>query len=112
MSLRSKLAQQASPLLASGERIQAVFLGASQPGNPGEGTCYYYTIVVTDRAILVLNRVRFGKTPRLLSRHHRNVHLGPVKGIIWGSFLIDNTKYWVNWRFFKDVKAADAALCS
>lgn len=112
MSLRSKLVQQVSVLLTPGEQIQAVFLAANYPYNAAQGNLEYYTIVVTNRSILVLSRAAFSKTPSLLWRHRRDVYLGLTKRLGWASFVIDGTKYWVNWRFYKDVKAADAALHS
>jgi hypothetical protein len=69
-------------------------------------------VVVTDRAIVVLDVNRWTKRPtRLRLRHSRNFYFGQLSGL-WGKFVLDNTIYWVpkTKQFQKDVAAADAAL--
>src|SRR6266496_6552936 len=70
----------------------------------------YSTIVVTDRAIVILRNGRLmGTRPKgLRMRGPRNIWLGQPSGL-WGSIQLDQ-KYWVHKRFHKDVVAADAAL--
>ncbi len=69
-----------------------------------------HQVVVTDRAILVLDVKRWTKRPtRLRLRHSRNFYFGQLSGL-WGKFVLDNTKYWVPRQLRKDVAAADAAL--
>jgi uncharacterized protein DUF2510 len=65
-------------------------------------------VVVTDRAIVVLDASMWTNRPtRLRLRHPRNFYFGRMSRI-WGKFVLDNTKYWVHRRFHKDVAAADA----
>ncbi len=67
-------------------------------------------VVVTDRAIVVLDVNRWTNRPtRLRLRHSRNFYFGQLSGF-WGKFVLDNTKYWVQRGFHGDVAAADAAL--
>jgi len=67
--------------------------------------------VVTDRAITVLHASWLATFPRQLrQRHPRTVYFGLRKSGLWGTFELDNTKYWVRSRFQKDLAAADAAL--
>jgi len=118
MALRDKLVQRATPYLEPGEQIQAIFLAQSGPSPYwiilstlivifGAG---YHTVVVTDRAIVILRNGRLtGTFPQSVHlRGPRNVVLGTPTGI-WGKIHLD-TRYWVHKRFHKDVQAADAAL--
>jgi hypothetical protein len=67
-------------------------------------------VVVTDRAIVVIDVNRFTNRPTPLRlRHSRNFYFGPMSRA-WGNFVLDNTKYWVPRQFHMDVAAADAAL--
>jgi hypothetical protein len=67
-------------------------------------------VVVTDRAIVVLDVNRYTNRPtRLRSRLPRIFYFGPMSRP-QGKFVLDNTKYWVPRQFEKDVTAADAAL--
>jgi hypothetical protein len=76
-----------------------------------------YHVVVTDRAIMVLDASRWaGIYPpamnwptRLRLRRPRNFYFGGMSGL-FGKFVLDNTKYWVHRRFHARVAAADAAL--
>ena len=69
-----------------------------------------HDIVVTDRAIVVLDISKWTHRPtRLRVRHPRDFHFGQLS---WRkqSFVLDNTKYWVGRKFYKDVATADAVL--
>lgn len=67
-------------------------------------------VVVTDRAIVVLDVNRWTNQPtRLRLRHSRNFYFGQLSGL-WGKFVLDNTNYWVQRQFHSDVAAADATL--
>ncbi|WP_424384116.1 hypothetical protein [Mycobacterium sp.] len=72
---------------------------------------YGHDVVVTDRAIVVLDISKwpYRRTARLRLRHSRDFYFGQLS---WRkrSFVLDNTKYWVGRRFYKDVATADAAL--
>jgi hypothetical protein len=69
-----------------------------------------HQVVVTDRAILVVDISKLtGKPKRLGGRHPRNVRLGTMSGL-FGSFELNGRKYWVHKRFHKDVASADAPL--
>ena len=118
MSLRSKLEKRAAPYVRSSERAQAVFPALSGPSPYWSfllGLILYtfsrqHTFVVTDQGILVLDSSMWNYRPkRLRLRHPRNFYFGQMKGL-WGSFVLDDTKYFVHMRFHKDVAAADAAL--
>jgi hypothetical protein len=108
----------AVPYLEPGEQIQSIFLAQSGPSPYWillsiwivVFSAGYSTVVVTDRAIVILRNVRFVGTraKALRMRGTRNVWLGQPQGP-WGSIQLDR-KYWVHKRFHKDVAAADNAL--
>jgi hypothetical protein len=106
-----KLAERVAPFLEPGEHVQVVF-PASDDWAPQSSDKRFY-IVVTDRAIVVLDiKGLAGHPSAVYKRYGRNVYLGPLRGTgyIWGSFVLDNDKYYVHKRFWKEVDAADAAL--
>ena len=109
MDLRTKLARQASPYLEPGEHIQAVFrarsiddVRAARAANCPRS----HLVVVTDRAILVLDLSIWTYRPRRLRlRYPRNVYFG------WsGSFTLDGKTYGVVGEFKRDMGEADSAL--
>jgi Protein of unknown function (DUF2510) len=107
---RNKLAVRASLFLAPGERIQSLVLGNVRRPS---GRSDWHVVVVTDREIVVLKRFGYWtlRPPtRVPMRHSRNFHFGPMSGIVYGSFVLDGTKYLVPRGCFKDVASADAAL--
>jgi len=119
MALRDKLAERARPYLEPGETIQSVFIAQSGPSPYLMFlsalivifTASYATVVVTDRAIVVLRNGRFnGKPTGLHQRGPRNVRLGQPSGI-WQKITLDKP-YWVHRRFHKDLAAADDALAA
>lgn len=73
--------------------------------------CRGHLIVVTDRAIVVLDASRAWATfpTRLRLRHPRNVYFGRLSGL-YGKFVLGNTDYWAPRLSFKDAATADAAL--
>ena len=119
MSVRDKLGERARPYLKSGEQIQSVFIAMSGPSPywsffvPIINMAFspYHEIVVTSRGIVVLDTTKWFsiKPKRQRLRHSRDFSFGQMKGL-YGSFVLDDTKYWVHRRFHKDVAAADAAL--
>jgi hypothetical protein len=118
MALRDKLAERATPYLEPGERIQSVFLAQSGPSPYWAILTFwivilaagYSTVVVTDRAIVVLRNGRLigSKAKALRVRLPRNTPMGTPSGL-WGSITLDR-RYWVHKRFHSDVAAADQAL--
>lgn len=118
MALRENLAERAGQYLEQGEQIQAIFLAQSGPSPYWSllsslivvFAAGYRTIVVTDRAYVILRNGRLsGTRPKAVaSRQDREVRLGHPTGL-WGSITLDR-RYWVHKRFHKDVRAADDAL--
>ena len=118
MAIRDKLAQRATPFLEPGEQIQTIFLGQSGASPYWSFltawivilTAGYATIVLTDRAIVVLRNGRLlgsvAKSP--LARLPRQP-MGSPSGL-WGQVHLSGTRYWVHKRFHKDVEAANAAI--
>ena len=79
MTLRDKLAQRAAPFLEPGESIQAVFLAQTGPSPYfiflsvwivlfGS---HYFTVVVTDRAVVVLQNGKLSGASKAKSVHLR-----------------------------------------
>lgn len=113
MALRDKLAEWAQPYLEPGETVRHVFMGQTSP-HPlvflivGKA----YVIVVTDRAILMLNARRLlpGVPKSLHARLPRNTPIGPLKGE-WGQTkALGKESVWIHREFHRDVAAADAEI--
>jgi hypothetical protein len=121
MALRDRLAQRATPFLEPGEQIQAIFL--AQSGNTVLGrpdtvlgtmlSAGYATVVVTDRAIVVLrnDRLTGGRAKSLRDRLPRQPMNNP-SGLLWAHADLGGTRYWIRKPFHKDVSAANAAILS
>ena len=125
MTLRDKLRERAQPFLEPGEQVQQVF--QAQGGLPPylanlplfgalgallQGAVVRRVIVVTDRAILLLDADKMnGTKPKaLVSRLPRSTRIGPVRrGVPWTPIQLDGSRLWVHTRFQPDVQAADAA---
>jgi hypothetical protein len=118
MALRDKLTRRAVPFMEPGEQIQAIFTAQS-----GASPCWavisarialltsgYATVVVTDRAILVLRNGWFSGTRArsLLARLPRR-SLDDPSGR-WATLHLGEARYWVHRRFHKDIRAANAAI--
>lgn len=68
-------------------------------------------VAVADDAIYVF-AARFWldwRPTRLLRVLPRNTTLGPVHGF-WSSIRLGPERVWVNWRFYEDLRAADAEI--
>jgi hypothetical protein len=118
MAIRDKLAERATPFLEPGEQIQSVFL-AQSGASPYWSilstwiviiSAGYATVVVTDRAIVVLRNGRLtGSVAKsLIARLPRQPMDNPSG--LWGQVNLGGTRYWVHKRFHKDVEAANAAI--
>ena len=109
VDLRTKLARQAGPFLEPHEHIQAVFRARSIDHVRAARTANcprWHLLVVTDRAILVLDLSIWTYRPkRLRLRYPRNVYFG------WsGSFALDGRTYGVVREFKPAMGEADTAL--
>ena len=92
------IAEQAAPYLEPGEQIQTGFITVS---GSGIFTVPAETIVVTDRAILVVGR---GK----VQRHPRDFWFGKPTGL-YHKIELDRT-YKVHRQWYQEIAAADEAL--
>jgi hypothetical protein len=118
MALRDNLAQRAAPFLEPGEQVQSIFLAQSGASPYWRFlsawivilTAGYATVVVTDRAVVVLRNGRLAGTraKSVLHRLPRQPMDNPTG--LWGKVNLGGTGYWVHRRFHKDVKAANAAI--
>jgi hypothetical protein len=118
MAIRHKLTQRAVPFLEPGEQIQAIFIAQSgaAPYWSFLSTWFvllvrgYVTVVATDRAIVVLrNGWLTSARPRSLqARLPRQPMAEP--SCLWARLELDGTRYWLHRRFYKDVRAANAAI--
>lgn len=118
MALRDKLTERAQPYLEPGEVVRHVFLGQTGPNPAFALITYlimfyskYWIVVVTDRAILVLQAGKLGSSkPKALSqRLPRSTQIGPLSGL-WSDTMAFGQKMWIHRRYHKDVAAADAEL--
>ena len=118
---RQYLAERVARLLPPGALIRQVF-GAQcfTPWLFGPLSLIYvfYTpfmtwrlVAVTDEGIFVLSASYwFGWRPkRLLRVLPRRAQLGPVGGP-WARIQLGPERVWVNWRFFPDLRGADAGI--
>lgn len=117
MGARETIAKNAAPYLHPGERIETAFPAQSS------GTAAfmltqplfllfntYYTVVVTDRRILV---ARSGKIIATRFKEHlydlpRAIHLGEPKGLLFFRLQNLSVKLHVHRQFFKDVRQINA----
>jgi hypothetical protein len=118
MAIRDKLAQRATPFLEPGEQVQSVFLAQSGPSPYWSLlstwivviAAGYATVVVTDRAIVVLRNGRLlGSVAKGLTARLPRQPMDNPSGL-WGQVQLGGTRYWVHKRFHKDVQAANAAI--
>ena len=122
MAIREKMAQRAQPFLEPGEQVRQVFIGQTGPSPYFALISYwivilfgkYRMIVVTDRAIVVLNASKWrpAKPKGLVKRMPRNTPLGPIRGAIWAPIQLEDERVWVHKRFHKDVDAADRDIAA
>jgi len=118
MAIRDKLRSNAAHLLQPGETIQAVFCAQTVSQYFALISFWiiilsnaYRVVVVTDRRIMVCHSGRFTITPvkDIETEVPRATRIGDPSGLWWPCTTLGK-KLYVNRRFFKDVKDADAAL--
>jgi hypothetical protein len=68
-----------------------------------------WSIVATDRAILLFKLFAGRDTDVLVARLPRNTRLGPISGR-WGMISVDGTAMFVGRRFRADVELADELI--
>ena len=118
MALRDKLRSNAAPLLQPGETIQAVFCAQTVSQYFALISFWiiilsdaYRVVVVTDRRIMVCKSGRMRITPvkGIEAELPRSTRLGEPSGLWWPCTTLGR-KLYVNRRFHKDVREADAFL--
>jgi hypothetical protein len=117
MGIREKMVERSQPFLEPGERVhQAIWCQTG--GSPWLlflttlATLFfkYRIVLVTDRAIVVLQSSRWMAKPKApLARLPRHLYFGPMSGV-WGHTEVTGEKLYIHRRFHKDVQAADAEL--
>ena len=110
MGMADKIMANAAPHLEPGEQVQGAF--AVQKTLTNKATSGgYRAVVATDRRILVFQSGMFSQTTlkRLLTSLPRDQRLGPGSGPFHRVQLGDETML-VNFRYFKQLAAIDAAL--
>jgi hypothetical protein len=118
MAIRDKLRSNAAHLLQPGETIQAVFCAQTVSQYFALISVWiivlsnaYRVVVVTDRRIMVCRSGRFTVTPvkAIETELPRSTRIGDPSGLWWPCTTLGR-KLYVNRRFHKDVREADAAL--
>jgi hypothetical protein len=125
MARRARLTERAAPFLEPGEQVRAIFL-AQYGAAPYLGavpvtawialTAGFVTVVVTDRAIVVLRNGRLSgsRAKSLLARLPRQPLGSPAatwrRRWVWTRISLGGTRYWVHMRFRKEVDAANASI--
>lgn len=110
MSMADKIVANAAPHLEPGEHVQGAFAVqktlTNKAGNGG-----YRAVVATDRRFLVFQSGTFSQTTlkKLLASLPRDQRLGPGSGAFHSVHLGGETMM-VNFRYFKQLDAIDAAL--
>jgi len=119
MAIRDAMRASAAQFVEPGETIQEVF--GAQTASPMTAPLIgalvaliinrYRIVAVTDRRILVLDAGKWTqRTARaVVTELPRATELGPTSGL-WTKIDTSTGKIYVRRYFFKDVKAADAAI--
>lgn len=110
MGMADKIMRNAAPFLEPGEEAQGAFAVQNTVSNKvGHGG--YRAVVATDRRFLVFRSGTFSQTTlkELLTTLPRGQRLGPGSGVFHSLQLGDDTVL-VNFRYFKQLAAIDAAL--
>ena|SRR5579862_5082931 len=118
MAIRDKLRANAAHLLQPDETIQAVFCAQTVSQYLSLISYWiiifsnaYRVVVVTDRRIMVCRSGRFTITPvkSVQTELPRSTRIGDPSGLWWPCTSLGQ-KLYINRRFHKDVREADAAL--
>ena len=118
MALRDTMLKSATPYLAPGEPVEAIF-GAQTASQwlAALGGIFvflglndYRILVVTPARILVLDagKVSWKKARGVVTELPRSTRLGPASGL-WHRIPAGNENLRVHRRFFKELRAADGA---
>lgn len=118
MALRDTMLKSATPYLAPGEPVEAIF-GAQTASQwlAALGGIFvflglndYRILVVTPARILVLDagKLSFKKAKGVVTELPRSTRLGPASGL-WHRIPAGNENLRVHRRFFKELRAADGA---
>lgn len=117
--IRESMRHAAGVFLRSGETVQAVFgamtyggLKATVAGELGIGGNQYRVFAVTSGRILVLDAadLTWRRVRGVVAELPRSTRLGPPTGLLWHEIPVGQEQLRVHRRFFKDIRAADAAL--
>lgn len=110
MGMADKIQANAAPHVEPGERVQGAFaVQKTLTNRVGHGG--YRAVVATDRRFLVFQSGTFSQTTlkKLLTSLPRDQRLGPGSGVFHSIQLGEETMM-VNFRYFKQLDAIDAAL--
>jgi len=118
VALRDTMLKSATPYLAPGEPVEAIF-GAQTASQwlAALGGIFvflglndYRILVVTPARILVLDagKVSWKKARGVVTELPRSTRLGPASGL-WHRIPAGNENLRVHRRFFKELRAADGA---
>lgn len=117
MGVREKIADAARPFLQEGEQVQTAF--GAMGTSPYWSLLSYWIIiakdanravVVTDRRIILAktSRLRWSKFKEVVAEVPRSTKFGEPSGMNWKNETFGQP-IWINKRFHKDVREADAA---
>lgn len=118
-AIHDSMREAAAVFLRPGETIDAVFgamtysvLKAAATGELGMGGNRYRIFAVTSSRILVLDAAdpTWKSVKGVAAELPRSTRLGPPGGLLWHVIPIGEEKLRVHRRFFKDIRAADAAV--
>jgi hypothetical protein len=67
------------------------------------GSIKFRIIARTNQSLLILDGGMSGIKPKtILKRLPHDTPIGPLKGI-WARTIIDGEKFWISWKFHKDL---------
>ena len=113
MAFRDKLRTNTQSLLPPGETIEEIVparAGISPWLSNGigflAGRVKFRIIARTNQSLLILDGGMSGIKPKtILKRLPHDTPIGPLKGI-WARTIIDGEKYWISWKFHKDLTSS------
>lgn len=119
--MHDSMRRAAAVFLRPGETIHTVFgamtysaLKAAATDELGIRGNQYRIFAVTSARILVLDAVdlRWKGAKDVVAELPRSTQLGPPTGLLWHVIRVGEEKLRVHRRFFRDIRAADAAMSS